>query len=73
MTGPLEESGSFSASESVGNASGWVAVIGDDTGSEKASLVDDNAPPLDSLSLREEENHDVNQLISKSGEWYLEW
>lgn len=48
-------------------------MIGDDTGSEKASLVDDNAPPLDSLSLREEENHDVNQLISKNGEWYLEW
>ena len=48
-------------------------MIGDDTGSEKASLVDVNAPPLDSLSLREEENHEVNQLILKDGEWYLEW
>lgn len=71
--GPLEESGSVTTSESLLKASGWVAVIGDDTGSEKASLVDDNAPPLDSFSLREEENHDVNQLISKGGEWYLDW
>ena len=54
-------------------ASGCVAVTGDDTGSAKASLVDDNAPPLDSLSLREEENHDVNQLILTRGWWYLEW
>jgi len=73
VVGPLAESGSFITSESLLKASGWVAVIGDDTGSEKASLVDDNAPPLDSLSLREEENHEVNQLISKNGEWYLEW
>ena len=70
--GPVAESGSFIPSESLLKASGWLAVIGDDTGSEKASLVDDNAPPRDSLSLREEENHDVNQLISKGGEWYLE-
>lgn len=48
---------------SVLKASGCVAVVGDDTGSENASLVDDNAPPLDSFSLREEENRDTSQLI----------
>jgi hypothetical protein len=72
VVGPVAESGSFTTRESVLKASGWVAVIGDDTGSEKASLVDDSAPPLDSLSLREVENHDANQLISKGGKWYLE-
>jgi hypothetical protein len=66
-------SGSFNTRESLLKASGCVAVIGDDTGSENASLVDDNAPPLDSLSLREEENHDVSQLILKGGVWYLGW
>jgi hypothetical protein len=71
--GPLAESGSFITSESLLKASGWVAVIGDDTGRAKASLVDDNAPPLDSLSLREEENHEANQLILGSSEWYLGW
>lgn len=68
----MAESGSFSTRVSLLKASGCVAVIGDDTGSENASLVDDNAPPLDSLSLREGENHDTSQLILERGIWYLE-
>ena len=70
--GVLVGSGSFIARESLLKASGCVGVIGDETGSENASLVDDNAPPLDSLSLREVKNNDVSQLILKKGGWYLE-
>jgi len=70
--GVLVVSGSFIARESLLKASGCVGVIGDETGSENASLVDDNAPPLDSLSLREVKNNDVSQLILKKGGWYLE-
>ena len=66
-------SGSFITRESLLKASGCDGVIGDDTGSENASLVDDNAPPLDSLSLREGKNNDANQLILKGSGWYLEW
>lgn len=66
--GPAADSGSFITKTSVLKASGCVAVVGDDTGSENASLVDDSAPPLDSLSLREGENSDINQLILK---WYM--
>ena len=69
---PPAESGSFIARESVLKASGCVAVTGDDTGSENASLVDDSAPPLEILSLREEENHDASQLILENGGWYHE-
>lgn len=60
---PVADSGSFITRTSVLKASGWVAVVGDDTGRENASFVDDNAPPLDSLSLREDENSDISQLI----------
>lgn len=62
---PVANSGSFITRASGLKASGWVAVVGDDTGSEKASLVDDNAPPLESLLLREEEKSETSQLILK--------
>ena len=65
MVGPGVGSGSCITRASGLKASGCVAVVGDETGSENASFVDDNAPPLDSLSSREGENSDINQLILK--------
>ena len=70
---PLAESGSFITRESVLKASGCVAVVGDETGSANASFIDTSAPPLDSLSFREGENHDVSQPILKGDGGYLEW